>query len=391
MFHYETSPVEFTATNTQRDPRGRGWSSRNSCAIGKEKTMTFRKLLALLAALTMFATACGSTDAADVVDSASEAVTDAVDEAGDAMADEEEAMEEGAMEEEADHSEDAMEEESREEDAMEEEAMAEEDAMEEELANMKIVSLSPTSTEMLFAVGAGDKVIAVDAFSNYPPEAPITDLSGFEPNVEAIAGYEPTIVFSQSPIEGLEDLGIENMVLPAAVSFDDVYTQIEQVGAKTGNVAAAAELVANMQGDIKDVLAALPERETALTYYHELDPTLFSVTSTTFVGEVYKLLGLENAADPADPEGESFGYPQLSEEYLVTADPDIIFLADTKCCEQTAETVAARPGWDQLSAVKNGNVIELDDDTASRWGPRLVEFIQTAGAAVAAIESVPAS
>ncbi len=334
--------------------------------------MTIRKLVALLAALALFAAACGD-DTSATTDTAAAAVDDAMEDGGD------DAMEDDAMEEE-----DAME-----DDTMEEEAMEEEDAMVD--GDLAIVSLSPTATEMLFAVGAGDSVVAVDSFSNFPAEAPITDLSGFEPNIEAIAGFEPTLVVSSAPIEGLDALGIDNMVLGAAATFDDVYSQIEQVGAATGHIAEAAEVVSNMQTDIASVLAELPEREAPLTYYHELDNTLFSVTSSTFIGQVYSLLGLENAADPADPDGEAFGFPQLNEEFLVTADPDIIFLADTKCCEQTAETVAARPGWDQLSAVQNGNIVELDDDIASRWGPRLVEFIEVAGAAIAEIEAVPAS
>ena len=326
-------------------------------------------LVALLASLALFAAACGSDTSASV-----EAAAEA------AAAEAEEAMADDAMEDE-EHSDDAM----ADEDAMEdEEAMADDETM-------RIVSISPTSTEMLFAVGAGDLVVAVDSFSYFPAEAPVTDLSGFEPNVEAIAGYEPTVVFSSFPVEGLDALGIENMVLPAAVSFDDVYAQIEQVGAATGHVGEAAEVVANMQTDIAAVIDTLPEREVPLTYYHELDPTLYSVTSDTFIGEVYTLLGLVSAVDAADPDGAAFGYPQLTEEYLVTADPDIIFLADTICCEQTAETVAARAGWDQLSAVQAGNVVELNDDTVSRWGPRLVEFIETAGNAIAAIEAVPAS
>ncbi len=344
--------------------------------------MTIRKLVALLAALALFAAACGD-DTSATTDTAAAAVDDAMEDGGDdAM--EDDAMEDDAMEDDAMEEEDAME-----DDTMEEEAMEEEDAMVD--GDLAIVSLSPTATEMLFAVGAGDSVVAVDSFSNFPAEAPITDLSGFEPNIEAIAGFEPTLVVSSAPIEGLDALGIDNMVLGAAATFDDVYSQIEQVGAATGHIAEAAEVVSKMQTDIASVLAELPEREAPLTYYHELDNTLFSVTSSTFIGQVYSLLGLENAADPADPDGEAFGFPQLNEEFLVTADPDIIFLADTKCCEQTAETVAARPGWDQLSAVQNGNIVELDDDIASRWGPRLVEFIEVAGAAIAEIEAVPAS
>lgn len=261
----------------------------------------------------------------------------------------------------------------------------------ESTSAQRIVSLSPTATEMLFAIDAGDLVVAVDEFSYYPGEAPVTDLSGFTPNVEAIAGYEPTLVVSESPIEGLDAVDIENLVLAAAVTVDDVYAQIEQLGAETGKIAEAAELVSQMTTDIDAVLASLPERATPLTYYHELDNTLYSVTSDTFVGHVYSLLGLVNAADAADPDGESFGYPQLSEEYLVAADPDLIFLADTLCCDQTAETVAARPGWGQMTAVENGNIVELNDDVASRWGPRIVEFIEVAGAAVATVDVIPAS
>lgn len=331
--------------------------------------MKFRLLIAALL-LALVAAACGD-DTSDAVTAAADAMKDDAAMEDDAMEDEsEDIMEDDAME---DNSEDAME---------EDETMADE---------TRIVSLSPTSTEMLFAVGAGDMVVAVDAFSYYPEEAPVTDLSGFEPNIEAISTYEPTVVYSQSPIEGLDALGIENVVLPAAATIDDVYAQIEQVGANTGNVAEAAELVLQMQTDIDAVVAALPERETPLTYYHEVSTTLYTATSNTFIGEVYSLLGLENVADAADPDGEFFGFPQLNEEFLLVEDPDLIFLADTIFESQTAETVAARPGWDQLSAVQNGTVIEMNDDIASRWGPRIVEFLQVAGEAVAAAEAVPAS
>lgn len=256
----------------------------------------------------------------------------------------------------------------------------------DESRELQIVSLSPTGTEMLFAIGAGDLVIAVDEFSYYPPEAPVTELSGWDPNIEAIAGFEPTLVISEAPLDGLESLGIENMVLSAAVSLDDIYAQIELLGATTDRVDEAAELVGEMQTDIDAIVAALPERAEPLTYYHELDQTLYSVTSTTFIGYVYDLLGLENVADPADADGSAFGYPQLNEEFILQADPDIIFLADTLCCDQSAETVSTRPTWEELSAVQAGNIVELNDDIVSRWGPRIVDFIEVAGTAVAAIE-----
>ena len=253
-----------------------------------------------------------------------------------------------------------------------------------------IVSLSATATEMLFAIEAGDQVVAVDEFSDYPAEAPTTDLSGFTPNVEAIASYAPDLVVISFDPEGLAasltSLGIPVIHHDAAKTLDDTYTQIEQLGAATGHVAEAAAVVGEMQTAIDDVVESLPAPSADLTFYHELDETLVSATSATFIGQLYSLLGLVNIADGSDPDG--FGYPQLSAEVVLDADPDFIFLADTLCCGQNAATVAARPGWETLQAVVEGHVIELDDAVASRWGPRVVEFLETVGGAVA---SVPAA
>jgi iron complex transport system substrate-binding protein len=251
----------------------------------------------------------------------------------------------------------------------------------------RIVSLSPASTEGLFALGAGAQVVAVDEYSDFPAEAPTTTLSGFTPNLEAIVAFEPDlVVVSYDPgdlVAGLQAAGITVLVLPAAVTFDDVYTQLEILGVVTGNVGGAAELVASLQTRVAAVVATLPALERPLTYFHELDDTLYTVTSSTFVGAVYALLGLDNIADAADPEGASFGYPQLSAEFLLDADPDLVFLADTRCCATSAETFAQRPGFSALRAVQDGNVIELDDDVASRWGPRIVDLLEQAADALA--------
>jgi iron complex transport system substrate-binding protein len=256
----------------------------------------------------------------------------------------------------------------------------------------RIVSMSPTATEMLFAIGAGDQVVAVDDYSNYPEDAPITDLSAYEPNVEAITTYEPDlVVLSDGTGEvaaSLEQIGIEVLALPAATTLDDAYAQIAQLGDVTGHRDEADKVVEDMQADLEELVAEVPERATPLTYFHELDNTLYSVTSDTFIGEVYALAGLENVADPADADGQSGGYPQLSAEFLVQADPDLVFLADTKCCQQTAETFGARPGFEVLQAVTEGHVVPLDDDIASRWGPRVVDLLR---AIVDAVKAIPAS
>jgi iron complex transport system substrate-binding protein len=108
--------------------------------------------------------------------------------------------------------------------------------------------------------------------------------------------------------------------------------------------------------------------------YHELSPDLYSASSKTFVGRVYSALGLRNIADGADSAGG--GYPQLSPEYVVSASPDVIVLADTVCCGQSANTVASRPGWDRISAVRTRSIVRVHDSIASRWGPRLVDYFR---------------
>jgi iron complex transport system substrate-binding protein len=253
----------------------------------------------------------------------------------------------------------------------------------------RIVSLSPTATEMLFAIKAGGQVVAADSFSNYPADAPKTDLSGHEPNVEAVAGYNPDlVVYSNDPGDlgaALGKLGVPALLLPAGERLDDTYTQIRQLGQATGHLTEAEALVASMRADIQQIVAA-SKLQRPLTYYHELDKNLFTATSRTFIGQLYAELGLRNIADQADKDGS--GYPQLSAEYVVKADPDLVFLADTKCCAQSAATVAARPGWRQVRAVRDDAVVELDDDVASRWGPRVVDFLRTVAARLDALVAV---
>jgi len=253
----------------------------------------------------------------------------------------------------------------------------------------RVVSLSPTATEMLFAIDAGDQVVAVDDQSNYPPSAPTTKLSGYQPNVEAVAGYRPDlVVFSTDTGDlaaSLRRLAIPALGLPAATRLDDSYAQIQQLGKATGHTAEAEGLVTAMRSEIQQIVATA-KLDRPLTYYHELDKNLFSATSKTFIGQLYAQLGLQNIADKADKEGS--GYPQLSPEYVVKADPDLIFLADTKCCAQSAEAVAARAGWEEVRAVKDGAVVGLDDDVASRWGPRVVDFLRVIAAKLKTLEAV---
>ncbi|MGA5304257.1 ABC transporter substrate-binding protein [Nucisporomicrobium flavum] len=248
----------------------------------------------------------------------------------------------------------------------------------------RIVSLAPTATEVLFAIDAGSQVVAVDDQSTYPPEAPRSELSGFKPNAEAIAAKNPDLVVVSDDLNKIVDqltkLKIPVLFAPAAKTLDDTYGQIAQLGTLTGHPAEAAALTGRMRADIDKIVKGVPARSAPLTYYYELDPTYYTVTSQTFVGSIFAMVGLKNVAD-----GAKTAYPQLSQEALVSADPDMIFLADSKCCAQSPATVKARKGWSGVTAVKTGQVVALDDDIASRWGPRVVDLVRSVADAVAKV------
>ena len=241
-----------------------------------------------------------------------------------------------------------------------------------------IVSMSATATEMLFAIGADDQVEAVDSTSNYPEGVPTTDLSSFTPNAEAIASYGPDLVVLSDDLNGivdaLESLDVPTLLLGAAADLDESYAQIETLGDATGHADEATEVIADMQDRITAAVASVPDDVEGMGVYHELDPTFFSAGSSTFIGGIYSLFGLENIADgAADAAG---GYPQLSAEYIVGQAPGLIVLADTVCCDQTAEALAQRPAFDTVPAIQEGRVFEANDDIASRWGPRVADFAE---------------
>jgi cobalamin transport system substrate-binding protein len=243
-------------------------------------------------------------------------------------------------------------------------------------APRRIVSLSPTVTEDLFAIGAGKQVVAVDQDSNYPRRAPRTSLSGYTPNVEAIANYHPDLVLiSYDPgnfASQLRQLGIKVVNEPAANKLRQAYTEILRLGRLTGHARGAKAVVRSMRTRLAAIVRSVPGARRHLRVYHELDPTYYSATSKTFIGSIYKLFGFRDIADAADSTGG--GYPQLSAEYIIAQNPQIVVLADTKCCQQTAATVGSRPGWSTIAAVQRRRVVGVDDDVASRWGPRIVQF-----------------
>ncbi len=246
---------------------------------------------------------------------------------------------------------------------------------------VRVVSLSPSATEDLFAVGAGAQVIAVDDQSDYPKQAPRTNLSGFRPNTEAIASYNPDLVVISNDgglAASLEKLGITVLLEPAPNTIAEAYDEIRQIGQATGHAGSATTVVRGMQRKLTALIQSVPKRSRHLKVFHELSPDYYTATSATFIGRVYRLFGFKNIADAADSSHS--GYPQLSQEYIISANPDIVVLADSVCCGQTAATAGERPGWQLVSAVRRNRVVTVDDSIASRWGPRIVDFARVVAA-----------
>src|SRR5215469_6378391 len=252
----------------------------------------------------------------------------------------------------------------------------------------RIISLDPTSTEDLYAIGAGPQVVAVDQDSNYPAGVPKTGLSGLTPNIEAIAKYNPSLVVASQNsgglVSGMTKLGIPVLIEPAVATVDAAYAQIQQVGTATGHAAQAASVVTGMKQQIAANVAKAGTAHKGATYYWELSASpYYSAASSTFIGQVVGLFGLKNIADAVSKPADG-GYPELSQEYIVTAKPRIIFLADNEPADgaQSPAVVARRPGWSGIPAVQNHEVIGLNDDIASRWGPRLPLLVAEIAAAI---------
>jgi iron complex transport system substrate-binding protein len=251
-----------------------------------------------------------------------------------------------------------------------------------------IVSLSPTATEMLYAIGAGSQVKAVDSDSDYPSQAPMTKLSAYEPNAEAIANYKPDLVVISNDINNitakLTALSIPVLDLPAAANVSDVYQEFTELGDATGHAAQAKAEDSKLKTQIASIVASMPSHAKPITYFYELGTNpYYSATSSTFIGSLLSLLGMKSIADAAKGAAAADGYPSLSAEYILKANPDFILLSDTGSNGgQDAATVGARPGWSVLSAVKDKHIVVLNADIASRWGPRIVQLLQSVATAV---------
>lgn len=254
----------------------------------------------------------------------------------------------------------------------------------------RIFSLSPSGTEMLYAIGAGSQVVGVDKDSDYPAQAPRTSIDPLNVSAEGIATYHPDLVVlddnSTQLIQQLAKLKIPAVYDPAANTLDDTYTEIDRLGVATGRVQAAGSLVQQMRSQIAQEVARVHPKAPNLTSYWEIDPTYYTVTSHTFIGQLLSMAGAHDIADSAP--NAAGGYPQLSAEAIIHANPDLIFLSDGPGGGgQSAATVKARSGWSAIRAVQTNEIITLNVDVASRWGPRVVQLFTQI---VDAVDAAPA-
>ena len=245
----------------------------------------------------------------------------------------------------------------------------------------RIISYSPGATEILFAIGAGDLVVAADEFSDYPAEtADLPKVAYSTPDPEATLSFEPHLVImadrQADQVPQFRDAGMTVFDTERPESLDEVYEQIELLGTITGHEDEAAEVIADMQARVAAVEEQVADVGEGPRVFFELTPDLYTVAPDSFVGALLTRLKAQNVA-----EGATSQFPQLSNEAILAADPEVIFLTDAEFGE-SLETLAARPGWDAISAVTEELVYPLDGDLATRPGPRLVEAIEAMAAAL---------
>ena len=243
----------------------------------------------------------------------------------------------------------------------------------------RIVSLSPTATQMLFSIGSGPQVVAVDEYSTLPANAPHTNLNALQVSAEGLETYRPDLVLlapggQSNLVSQLATLGVPALMLPPANNLADTWSQYRQIGLATGHVTGANQEISRLQGQVSTAVKSAGTAGKGKTYYIEFSSDLYTATSKTFDGTLFSLMGMKNIADTASGGGD--GYPQLSAEFLLKANPDYVFLADDVCCGQSATTFAARSGYATLSAVANHHIYVINDNVAGQWGPNIVEFVQ---------------
>jgi len=247
----------------------------------------------------------------------------------------------------------------------------------------RIVSIAPSNTEILYAIGAGAQVVGRDAFSDYPAETQsVADVGGGfgELNMELIVSLEPDLILSADiisaeNIQALEDLGLPVFALANPLTYDDLLENLKIVGRLTGHVADAETLAANLGERIQTVQTTVAQSSFQPIVFYQLDSTDPAAPWTAGPGNFIDTLitmagGVNVASDLADP------WVQISLEELIARNPDVIIVGDYTWGGVTAADVSARSGWEGIKAIQNNQVFEFDDNLVSRPGPRMVDGLE---------------
>ncbi|KKI90615.1 iron ABC transporter substrate-binding protein [Bacillus sp. SA1-12] len=245
-----------------------------------------------------------------------------------------------------------------------------------------IVSVIPSNTEITFALGQGDKLIGVDNYSNYPPEVEkIEKIGDQQLNVEKILALKPDLALvtdfqhENNPdiLKKFKDAGIDVIVVSSAESFENVYNTIQLIGQVTGAVDEADKVVKEM----KDSVAEIKEKAKAVTEKKKVwvevspAPDIFTTGQDTFMHEMLQAINAENVA------GEQTGWVKMTEEEIVTLNPDVIITTYGYYVDNPEEGVLNRAGWKEVPAIKNKQVFDVNNDTVTRPGPRLIDGVET--------------
>ncbi len=246
----------------------------------------------------------------------------------------------------------------------------------------KIVSLAPSTTEMLYAVGAGAQMVGRDSFSNYPEEATkLADIGGSNGaySYDAIAALQPDLVVAaaintEDQVKSLTDLGLTVYYVGNPTSFEELYKSLEALGEMTGHNEEAINLTDSLNTRVQKVLDTVAAAETTPVVFYELDGSDPSKPWTsgpdTYMDMLISMAGGKNVGASL-----SSAWAQLSVEELLTQNPDVILLGDA-AYGTTVDQVKAREGWDKIKAVQTDAIYSFNDDLVSRAGPRLVQGLE---------------
>ena len=249
---------------------------------------------------------------------------------------------------------------------------------EESSPEQRVISLSTTHTEVIQVLGGESLLVGVDSFSE--TELPIEKIDAFTVTAEDLVELNPDLVVVafdfNGIIEGLESFEITYALLPPARDFDDVYTQIEEIGILINKSDESSELVSAMQNDVEEIIQNFSSEN--ITVFHEIGFTygIYTINENSFIGEIYNILGINNVANlKEDPFGS--GYPEFSEEEVLASNPNLIVVGHSDYLNKDLST---RLGWEEITAVQSGNVFFLDENLANNWGASSVDLLNTLSA-----------